>query len=159
MEIVVPSPAAQLHLNRTEFSDKQTIGTLNIDNTFECYTLEDTVRAGSDGILQEEEKIFGETAIPVGIYRLVLAHSPKFGYCPWILNVPYFQDIRIHAGNNAADTHGCILVGRTKGTDWIGESRAALKALVEKLDKMDEHEDLWIEITGGRRAVEIGRNA
>lgn len=148
--IIIASPPAQALINRLDYSDVSTIGELLIDRQFECHTLEDSCRYhGEDGILQAGEKVPGLTAIPQGKYRLILAHSAKFGYVPWILDVPFFTDIRMHAGNKPEHTEGCILVGRTKGLDWVGESRLALKPLVEKLDAMDEREELWIEIAGG----------
>jgi hypothetical protein len=41
--------------------------------------------------------------------------------------------VRIHSGNTADDTEGCILVGQTRGKDWIGRSRAAFDLLFAKL--------------------------
>lgn len=150
IDIVVPSLPAQIVVTRKEFSNEYTIGDLSIYNEFECYTIEDTTRHHGPGqILKAGEKVPGETAIPQGKYRLVLAHSKKFGYCPWILDVPFFSDIRIHSGNTAKDSLGCILVGKTKGEGWVGESRMAFRSLVDRLDSLDEHEELWIEIVGG----------
>jgi hypothetical protein len=60
---------------------------------------------------------------------------------PQILDVPNFQGIRIHSGNSAEDTEGCILVGQVKGIDYISNSRLAYKALYAKLEKAFEAND------------------
>jgi hypothetical protein len=54
---------------------------------------------------------------------------------PEVLNVPMFTGIRIHSGNTAKDTAGCLLVGETRSVETrsIGRSRAAYKALMTKL--------------------------
>lgn len=110
-----------LKLKRTEFTDKSTIGELSIDNQFFCYTLEDVVR---------EEKIKNETAIPAGEYEVTVTYSPRFKrYLPLLIDVPNFSGVRIHPGNTDRDTEGCILVGTTKGEDFIGNSRAAFNKL------------------------------
>ena len=55
------------------------------------------------------------------------------GDSPLIIDVPNFDGVRIHAGNTAADTAGCILVGKERDADDIRESRAALQALLAKM--------------------------
>lgn len=130
-------------LNRFEFSDQSTIGTLDIDKgVFSCFVLEDTIR---------RVKKFGETAVPSGIYKLALITSPKFGFVPHLLEVPYFTNILIHNGNSPIDTHGCLLVGKYNKDqkNWIGESRLTHKAMMEVLRPMNEKEELWLEIRGG----------
>lgn len=88
-----------------------------IDGEFQCFTLEDVER---------EYKIAGETAIPVGSYPVDVTYSPRFKHLmPLILDVPNFSGVRIHWGNTPDDTEGCILVGKTRGTDFIGKSREA----------------------------------
>ena len=95
-----------LFLQRIAQTPDYTIGRLEIDGKFFCHTLEDPVR---------EEKIAGKTAIPEGIYEVVVNHSPKFKReLPLLLDVPDFEGIRIHRGNTAKDTSGCILVGLNK---------------------------------------------
>lgn len=103
-----------------------TIGRLSVDGAPECYTLEDVVRAGP--------KVFGQTAIPAGTYGVIVTHSPHFGRdLPLLVNVPGFEGVRIHPGNTAADTEGCILVGMDRAADSIGRSRLAFDALFPKI--------------------------
>lgn len=115
-----------LKLTRKWFTDESTIGELLIDNIFECYTLEDPVREG--------DKIPGKTAIPSGRYPVVITFSQRFQrYMPLVKYVNNFTGIRIHIGNSAKDTEGCILVGRTRSRNWVGNSRVAFDALYPKL--------------------------
>ena len=98
---------------------------LFIDGEFFCYTLEDVVR---------EQKIYGKTAIPYGKYEVVITYSPRFQKnMPLLKNVPNFEGVRIHTGNTANDTEGCILVGKSKGYDFIGGSRNAFNELMERI--------------------------
>lgn len=121
----------KLTLNRWELEPGYTLGSLYVGSApvFECYTLEDTVRA--PGV-----KVPGKTAIPFGTYEVKITHSPRFGVdMPIVLDVPGFEGIRIHPGNRPEDTEGCLLVGMgcdtTKGT--ISDSRKAYEALFAKL--------------------------
>ena len=116
-----------LTLKRTDFTKRSTIGELSIGGVMECFTLEDVVR--QDGV-----KIFGETAIPAGRYTVDITFSPRFGReLPLLLNVQGFVGIRIHPGNTAADTEGCILVGSSKAADFIGHSKDTFDHLFPKL--------------------------
>ena len=118
-----------------------TIGEMFINGEFKCYTLEDVVRP--DG-----EKIYGETAIPAGSYRVTITHSNRFGRdLPLVNDVPNFSGIRIHPGNTAADTHGCILVGLSKSENFIGQSRLAFEGIFAQIRDAIEHgEEVQIEI-------------
>lgn len=106
-----------------------TIGELFIDGMFECFTLEDIVRPVG-------QKVAGETAIPTGSYRIVTDWSPRFKkHMLHILDVPGFEGVRIHAGNRAPDTEGCLLVGDTIDltAGSIGSSRIAYERLFRKM--------------------------
>ena len=129
-----------LKLFRQILTDKSTIGSLFIDGIFECYTLEDVVRA--PGI-----KIPGATGIPSGEYEVIIDFSNRFARnMPHVLNVPMFEGIRIHPGNTSADTEGCILLGTLKGSDRIYNSKIAFVKFFRKLEEGLKHGKVSIEI-------------
>lgn len=131
-----------IELKRLHFTEKSTIGELYINGTYECFTLEDRVR--KPGV-----KVPKKTCIPFGLYKLILNFSNRFGCeMPLLLAVLNFLGIRIHSGNTADNTEGCILVGETMTTDNIGDSRKAFKKLMPKLRQALKREEVWIEITG-----------
>ena len=120
----------EIYLKRYWFTEKSTIGELYYDSLDkrECYVLEDKVREA--GV-----KVYGETAIPAGEYKVVVNFSNHMKkQLPQILNVPGFEGIRIHSGNTDKDTEGCLLVGEkwTSGDLIIG-SRAAFSKLFPKI--------------------------
>lgn len=117
----------QLRLIREPSRLGATLGVLFVDGVFECFTLEDVVRAG--------EKVDGQTAIPAGRYQVVITFSNRFQRpLPLLVNVPGFERIRIHAGNTDADTEGCILVGADRGLNAVLQSRLAFADLFPKLE-------------------------
>lgn len=59
---------------------------------------------------------------------------------PHVLNVPGHTAIEWHPGNTEADTHGCTLLGKTKGTDFIGNSREAFNEVIAQMDSSQEME-------------------
>lgn len=125
----------KLLLKRLHRTNKTTIGELYVDGVFECYTLED---------IEREVKIKSETAIPKGKYKVVITMSNRFKRrLPLLLNVPNFEGIRIHTGNTNHDTEGCILVGQSRGKDFVGGSRKSFSKLFSKMEK---EKDITIEI-------------
>lgn len=99
-----------LTLKRIYLGDTYTIGKLYINNNYFCDTIEDRVRN-----LPIESKVYGETAIPYGTYKVIVNYSPKFNRnLPLLLNVPYFEGIRMHRGNTAKDSFGCVILGENK---------------------------------------------
>lgn len=136
---------AVLKLKRDTYTTHSTIGKLYVNEVFICDTLEDVCRdTNRDGDLNDagETKVYGETAIPHGIYKFIINISPRFKkLLPRLLNVAGYDGVLIHSGNIPADTHGCILVG-TRGTDCLkgGTSIKALTKLMTELKKYDEYQ-------------------
>jgi hypothetical protein len=138
-----------LRLNRQKFTAKSTIGSLWIDGAMECFTLEDVCREETPGTWFPAMKVPAQTAIPYGRYEVVLSVSARFKtLLPLLLKVPDFEGVRIHAGNSAADTEGCILVGAGVGPqpDWISQSLLAKERLMLKLREAAAAEKIWLDI-------------
>ena len=109
-----------------------------------CDTLEPTWRDYNNGAY----KIKGRSAIPEGRYAVVITYSPKMKqWLPLLLNVPKFSGIRIHAGNSAKDTEGCILVGENREVGKVLDSRMWLSRLKEKIVEAKERDEgVWIRV-------------
>lgn len=131
----------RLTLERIERTSRSTVGKLQVDGEYFCWTLEDPVRP--HGI-----KIPGSTAIPTGTYRVQITWSPRFKQnMPILIGVPDFTGVRIHPGNTADDTEGCILVGYARDGDAISRSREAYQALFRAIQEaLDAGEDVYIDV-------------
>jgi hypothetical protein len=128
----------KLRLYRIYKAPTYTIGKLYVNGEYFADTLEDVVRP--DGV-----KVYGETAIPAGVYKVILNVSNRFKcLMPLLLNVPNFDGIRIHSGNTAVDTHGCLLVGKNTEKGKITESKKAFIALMAILNSAKD--EITIEI-------------
>ena len=106
-----------LTLKRLNLTPNYTEGELYVNGVYFCKTLEDTNRdLNKNGQFDNnEKKVYGETCIPYGKYKVILSYSPKFKReLPEILEVPDFQGIRIHRGNTEQDSAGCIILGENK---------------------------------------------
>ena len=139
-----------------------TIGRLYIDGLYYFNTLEDTDR----GLRQTDplsyiktRKVAGETAIPSGIYRVTMnVTSPKYSASAWywkicqgkvprLLDVPGWEGVLIHTGNNALQTAGCLLVGKNTKVGKLTDSKACFKHLYGLMkDAADKGEAITIEI-------------
>lgn len=118
------------------------IGKLYIDGVYFCDTIEDTDRGLDDKMTEAEilkKKVKGQTAIPTGVYPVYITWSPKYNKpMPLIENVKGYSGIRIHSGNTAKDTEGCLLVGKNKEVGKVLESRKTYNALFQILNTTDE---------------------
>lgn len=129
-----------------------TPGTLSIDGVFECFTLEDVVRE-IPGQPVAMWKIQNQTAIPAGRYQLTIDVSEHFGgrLMPHILAVPGYDGVRIHSGNTAADTDGCILLGQVRGVDDLLQSHDAYNSFFPKLQAaINRGEPVHITVAAAR---------
>ena len=121
----------KLTLQRYLFAEDYTMGLLFIDGVYFCDTIEDKFR-GND---LSKTKVYGETCIPYGVYDVKITYSPKYKKnMPQILDVPYFTGIRIHSGNSAKDSSGCVICGIKSKNGEVLESRKTYNALLKRLE-------------------------
>ena len=116
-------------------STKSTLGLLLIDRKFACYTLEDAFHI---------VKIPGETRIPEGMYEVDLrtygSHNERYkqkfpGFHKGMLhikNVPNYEYILIHIGNDDDDTEGCLLVGDSSMSNITSDGRIESSTIAYK---------------------------
>lgn len=127
-----------------------TIGKMYIDGTYFCDTLEDQVRdKNKSGKFDNgETKVYGESAIPYGRYKVIVNMSARFKReLPLLLGVPHFEGIRIHRGNTDKDSSGCVLLGENKVKGKVINSTPYEQKLVSILKEVqDKGEDIWITI-------------
>ena len=116
-----------------------TISRLYINGELFCNALEDEsrgLRQDQDLATIKAKKIAGETAIPSGNYMVTLTYSPRFRkMLPLLNDVPGFSGVRIHSGNTAKDTEGCILVGQNLEKGKVLNSRAWYDKLLAKMQE------------------------
>ena len=115
----------KLKLRRDGQDEQCTWGSLFVDGAFFCCTLEPPpVRY----------------RIPSGTYKVTGYYpSKKFkGFRPLVHVKDGHSGILIHEGNTAADTVGCIIVGRSYKDHRVADSRAALTELMYMLNCVDD---------------------
>lgn len=135
----------EMTLTRIAKNKTYTIGRLEIEGTYFCDTLEPAWRDIGWG--KPGKKIAGKTAIPEGRYAVTVTFSPRFKrWLPLLLHVPMFEGIRIHAGNSAEDTAGCILPGLNTVKGRVTDSRIWEKRIVRRLAERPEGEGVWITV-------------
>lgn len=142
----------EIRVKRIARKDGYTIGQMSLNNEYFCDTLEDTDRGLKDTMQVNEilaKKVKAQTAIPTGKYDVILTFSPKFKrVLPLLLNVKCYEGVRIHAGNSAEDTEGCLLVGENKAKGQVLNSRATferLMAILLECEKRKEKVTITIE--------------
>ena len=128
----------ELSIIRKTYTEDSTIGDFLINGIRYYYSLEDQDRQRQpDGSIlpwTRDLKVYGETAIPYGRYEVITNFSGRFKrVMPLLMNVPDFAGVRIHAGNQDHDTHGCPLIGFTKANDFIGQSKKAFTDFMPRL--------------------------
>ena len=134
-----------MKLVRTQFKDTQTVGKLYLNGVYFCDTLEDKNRdLNKNGIFDEgEKKVYAQTCIPFGQYKVIINQSPRFKrLMPRLLNVSHFDGILIHNGVTEKNSAGCILVG-----SYDGQKLVRSKEIFNKLfEIMKYYNDIQISI-------------
>lgn len=117
-----------LEVRRSVFTKRSTSGQLAIDGVPQCFTLEPPQQPDPNGN--------GFVCIPEGTFPLTIRWSNEFKkLVPHVENVPGRTAIEIHIGNYPDDTHGCTLVGKSRGDqpDFVAQSGMAWALLMTKL--------------------------
>ncbi len=131
-------------------SANSTISKLYINGAFQCYVLEDKDRGLKQSMPLSQItaiKVPGETAIPEGRYNVIINFSNRFQHdMPLLENVPGYEGVRIHSGNYAKDTEGCLLLGTAIGEDVVLNSRSAFATFFPLLKKALQTEKVSLTI-------------
>jgi hypothetical protein len=131
---------------------------LYLDGLFQCYILEDGKRT---------IKVWGETRIPSGRYKVELKtfggfHDRYLKNFPnmhmgmiWIRDVPNFEGILFHIGNDKDDTAGCLLSGdvvnnNTVVSGNVNNSTVAYKRVYPIWSQGILSGDSWISVIDWR---------
>lgn len=143
-------------VKRTYRKDNYTIGDLYIDEEWFCNTLEDKDRNLTSDMDEEDIKkikVYGETAIPTGTYKLVTnVVSPKFsayefyksvcnGCVPRLLSVKGFDGILIHVADGykgAQLVQGCLGIGYNKIKGGLLNGKEVFKQFWDKIKNEKE---------------------
>jgi hypothetical protein len=139
----------KLLVERNWKKEGYTIGKLYVDGEFFCNTLEDKDRGLKNTMTLAEVKklkITGTTAIPTGTYSVNMnVISPRYSSKDWYIKnchgakmprleeVPGFIGILIHPGNTAAETDGCLLVGKNDVKGMVTKSKEYFLQLYNKM--------------------------
>lgn len=111
-----------LTLVRDIRTEEAVLGSLYLNGAFICHTLENASKV-----------------IPCGMYSVQNSKSPKFKReLPLLHNaqVPASRGIRIHVGNTAASSSGCVLVGMTREVHLLGGSKLNESKIAETMVTM-----------------------
>ncbi len=116
-----------------------------------CSVLEDTDRGLTQSMSVEEIKklkVYGQTAIPRGIYEVQITYSPKFKrMLPILRDVKGFSGIRIHPGNTPSDSLGCLLPGVNDTVGRVSNSVYWFNLLFARIQEAEKSgEKIMIEI-------------
>jgi RHS repeat-associated protein len=114
---------------RDTYTDSSVTGTIavtsdRVSDAFSGFTLE-SAYAGENG---------DKNPIPPGTYSAFVRrdHNPNRIE---IKNVPGFENIQIHVGNEPDDVEGCFAVGTRRSRDWVGPSTPAIKKILQIIQK------------------------
>jgi hypothetical protein len=112
----------QLRVDRFKQYPDSVVGRLYVNGKYVCFTLEEAWRDNQRSI----------SCVPPGTYDAYLRYDSSKKNREWcfqLTNVPNRTAIQIHIGNSPGDTEGCILVGTTQKSDFVGNSTVAYQLL------------------------------
>ena len=128
-----------IDLHRKWCKKGYSIGVLSINGQRICETIEDEDRGLDESMSLADikaRKVHGQTAIPTGRYQVLYTYSPRFKkMLPLLDGVPGYEGVRIHPGNTAKDTEGCILCGRNTAVGTVTNSRYWTGKVIELIEQ------------------------
>ena len=112
-------------------------------------TVEDTVRTLTQCTATTcKGKVPGKTAIPAGRYEIRDTYSPRFKRNMLeVVGVTGFQGIRIHSGNTADDTEGCLIPGLRATPTGVAYSKQAVERLNRDIREKLKTGKVWVQIS------------
>ncbi len=140
----------RLRLERTWPAGRLTLGCLYLpEGTWHNYTAEDRVRVLADR-KTPGKKVWGETAVPAGTYKIVATYSPKFGRVMPEILVPGYAGLRFHGfrgeRGDEKNTEGCIVCGYEKGVDGVYDARAGRAVNAKIMAALTSGDEVTIDI-------------
>ena len=137
-------------LKRITFTDKYTAGKMYVEGKYFGCTLERTNRDlnHKNGFDNGEKKVYGDTCIPFGHYKLTVTYSYKFGRNLILVNdVPEFSGVRIHRGNYPKDTIGCVLVAEKFANGRLYNSTPYENWITKYVqDEIKKGNEVWMDV-------------
>ena len=131
---------------RPDKGEAFTPGRMYLNGLHFGYTCEDEDRfLETVGI---REKKHGRTAISRGTFPLEVTFSNRFQReLPYVAGVLGFEGIRIHGGNRAEDSLGCILLGQVRTATGIAQCANTVQRLIAMIKACEDKRELsWIEV-------------
>lgn len=115
-----------LVVTRIKAYDNSIIGTLSVNGTQICYTLEEAWRNNQKG----------HSCVGLGSYTAFLRYTSnksKREWCFQLNDANGRSAIQVHIGNKPEHTEGCILVGTTYSENYVGASTQAYQKLQDHI--------------------------
>lgn len=144
----------QLKLVREVFSDQSSIGRLYANGIFLAYTLEPVDRGLTDDMTIEQVQEIkgsnppGTTAIAYGTYPITIYNSPDHHMLvPLVNNTKDFGYVELHIGNYPKDTKACVLLGESRGIDFINNSKMAFDKVFPIIEEALKTSPVTLQIT------------
>lgn len=148
-----------IHVDRIASNSDSSLSLIRVDD-YTCFAVEDEYRT---------VKVWGETRIPAGVYEIKLRddggmnrrYKAKYGEAHkgmlWLQNVPNFELVYIHPGNDDDDTAGCILPGELATTQYsVRNSTNAYRIIYDKvIAALEAGENVFVDITDHDKVLTV----
>lgn len=111
-----------LAVERFQATSLSIIGTLTVNGTFICYTLEEAWRNNQKS----------HSCVSLGTYGAFIRYDSTKANREWCFQLNDANGrtaIQMHIGNKPSHTEGCVLVGTSYTTDYVGDSTSAYQKL------------------------------